>query len=127
MGSLPGMEDAFIAAARAEQVEHIHAEICGVLNRMPPPLLDGPDAEVIDAVDNLMNDLFRRDILSCPGHRWLSGPLPESIRGGLNKLLLEGCIRRDPSSGRWSWDRYTAYFHLREPGWESSLRQWRRT
>ncbi|WP_405922883.1 hypothetical protein [Streptomyces sp. NBC_00035] len=75
------MEDAFIAAARAEQAEHFHAEICGVLNRMPPPLLDGPDAEVIDAVDNLMDDLFRRDILSCPGHRWLSGPLPESIRG----------------------------------------------
>ncbi|WP_326718721.1 hypothetical protein OHT59_03815 [Streptomyces sp. NBC_00243] len=58
------MEDAFIAAARAEQAEHFHAEICGVLNRMPPPLLDSPDAEVIDAVDNLMDDLFRRDILS---------------------------------------------------------------
>ncbi|MFD7440880.1 hypothetical protein [Streptomyces sp. NPDC059909] len=109
------MEAAFTTAARAEQALHPPAEICGVLNRMPPHLLAGPDVDVIDTVDALMDDLYRRGLLFCPGHRWLSGPGPESIRGRLNWLLAEEHIRRDPSSGEWAWAGLTAYFTVGEP------------
>jgi hypothetical protein len=37
------------------------------------------DAELIDHVDAVMDELFRAGRLTCPGHRWLSEPVP-SIR-----------------------------------------------
>jgi glyoxylase-like metal-dependent hydrolase (beta-lactamase superfamily II) len=106
------MEAEFVAATVAEQRANGIAEICAVLNRLPPGLLPDDDRKAIKAVDRLMDDLYRRDLLICPGHRWLSEP-PESISGHATNLLKIGALRRDPSTGQWTWQRVTSYFTVR--------------
>jgi hypothetical protein len=100
------VEAEFLAAAAAEQV-HTGGpvEICAVLNRLPRGLLSGPDDRVIDAVDALMDELYRRRELTCPGHRWSSGPPPTSIREHLVRLHAPGqrpsrCRHRGMAVGR---------------------------
>ncbi|WP_128376476.1 hypothetical protein [Streptomyces cavernae] len=107
------MRAAFIAATVAEQ-EHTGGvvEICAVLNRLPPRLLRGSDKQVIDEVDALMDDLYQQGELTCPGHRWLSGPPPASIRGHLVRLHEHGKIYRDAASRDWKWDDLTSYFAM---------------
>ncbi|MER5915792.1 hypothetical protein ABT124_36610 [Streptomyces sp. NPDC001982] len=107
------MRAAFIAAAVAEQ-KHTGGpvEICAVLNRLPRGLLSGSDMQVIDEVDALMDDLYQQGKLTCPGHRWLSGPPPASIRGHLVHLHEHGKIRRDALSGEWNWGDLTSYFAM---------------
>jgi predicted HAD superfamily Cof-like phosphohydrolase len=58
----------FIAAAVAEQ-EYTggSVEICAVLNRLPDGFLSGTDDQLIDAVDALMDDLYRQGELVCQG------------------------------------------------------------
>jgi hypothetical protein len=60
LGWVTPVKAEFIAAAVAEQ-EYTggSVEICAVLNRLPSGFLSGPDDQVIDAVDVLMDDLYR--------------------------------------------------------------------
>jgi hypothetical protein len=101
----------FIAATVAEQ-EYTGGpvEICAVLNRLPPELLNGPDNQVIDEVDALMDDLYWQGELACPGHRWLSGPPPSSIRDHLVRLHARGNVHRDGATGEWRWVDLTSFF-----------------
>ena len=107
------MEAEFIAATVAEQ-EYTGGpvEICAVLNRLPRGLLSGPDDQVVDEVGALMDDLYRRGELACPGHRWLSGPPPTSIRDHLVGLHARGNVRRDAATGEWTWVDLTSYFSM---------------
>jgi hypothetical protein len=103
----------FVAATVAEQAYTGGAvEICAVLNRLSPGLLSGPDDRVIDEVDALMDELYRDNELFCPGHRWLSGPRPVSIRGHLVNLHTGGKVGRDAVTGEWRWFEVTSYFYL---------------
>lgn len=108
------MEAEFVAATVAEQRANGIAEISAVLNRLPPGLLPDDDTEAIEAVDLLMDDLYRRHLLICRGHQWLSEPL-ESIRGHATNLLEIGALRRDPSTGHWTWHRVASRFTVRLP------------
>jgi hypothetical protein len=108
------MRDEFIAAAVAEQASGAVAEISAVLNRLPREVLDGPDGRVVDAVDALMDELYRHGRLHCPGHRWLSGPPPPSIREHLVRLHVGGNLFRDTATGTWTWSRFTSYFTVTE-------------
>jgi hypothetical protein len=103
----------FVTAVVAEQ-EYTGGpvEICAVLNRMPRELLSGPDNRVIDEVDALMDELYRQRELTCPGHRWLSGPPPASIRDHLVHLHARGNIKRNAASGEWNWVDLTSYFAM---------------
>lgn len=103
----------FIAAVVAEQ-DHTGglAEICAVLNRLPRELLTGPDHQVIDEVDALMDDLYRDGELVCPGHRWLSGPRPVSIRGCLVRLHADGNVGHDVATAAWWWAELTSFFSM---------------
>lgn len=75
------MRAEFIAATAVEQeCTGGPVEICAVLNRLPRGRLGGSVAQVIDEVDALMDDPYRQGELVCPGHRWLDGPPPASIR-----------------------------------------------
>jgi hypothetical protein len=108
----------FVAAAVAEQAyTGGPVEICAVLNRLPSELLTGPDDRVVDTVDALMDQLYRHGELSCPGHRWLSGPPPASIRGHLVHLHASGNINRNAANGVWSWVRLTSYFYIPAGRW----------
>ena len=115
------MRDEFIAAAAAEQASGSIAEISAVLNRLPAELLRGPDDRVIDTVDALMDELYRQDRLVLPGHRWLSGPPPPSIREHLVRLHADGNLLRDAATGMWTWSRFTSYFTVPE-GRRASVR-----
>lgn len=108
------MRDEFIAVAAAEQASGAVAEVSAVLNRLPGELLRGPDDRVVDAVDALMDELYRQGRLHCPGHRWLSGPPPQSIRGHLVRLHADGNLLRDAATGRWTWSRFASYFTVPE-------------
>jgi len=103
----------FIAATVAEQ-EYTGGpvEICAVLNRLPRGLLSGPDDQVIDEVDALIDDLYRQGELVCPGHRWLSGPPPTSIRDHLVRLHAHGNVQRDAATGEWTWVDFTSFFFM---------------
>ncbi|GAA0547463.1 hypothetical protein GCM10009546_06920 [Actinomadura livida] len=107
------MKAEFIAATIAEQ-HHTSgpAEICAVLNRLPPTLLTAPDAQVIDQVDALMDDLYRQGALTCPGHRWLTTP-PPTIHNHLLNLHTQGHIHRHAATGEWRWNDVTSHFSLR--------------
>lgn len=111
------MKAEFIAATVAEQ-EYTGGpvEICAVLNRLPPELLNGPDDQVIDEVDALMDDLYRQGELVCPGHRWLSGPPPSSIRDHLVRLHARGNVHRDAATGEWRWVELTVLRQARQAG-----------
>ncbi|MFC7533174.1 hypothetical protein [Actinoplanes sp. GCM10030250] len=104
------MKDEFIAAAAAEQASGTVAEISAVLNRLPREFLRGTDDRVVDAVDALMDELYRQGRLHCPGHRWLNGPPPPSIREHLVRLHADGNLFRDATTGMWMWSRFTSYF-----------------
>jgi hypothetical protein len=67
---------------------------------------------VIDEVDALMDDLYRQGELVCPGHRWLSGPPPTSIRNHLVHLHGRGSVYRDVATGEWRWVDLTSYFSM---------------
>ena len=84
-----------------------------MLNRLPPEFLRGPDDRVIDVVDALMDELYRHGRLICPGHRWLSRPLP-SIREHLVRLHAAGHLFRDAASGAWAWSGCTSFFKVVE-------------
>lgn len=107
------MKTEFIAATVAEQ-EYTGGpvEICAVLNRLPHGLLSGPDDQVIDEVDALMDNLYRQGELVCPGHRWLSGPPPTSIRDHLVRLYARGNVHRDTATGEWRWVDLTSFFFM---------------
>ena len=104
------MRDEFIAATASEQASGAVAEISAVLNRLPREFLRGPDDRVVDAVDALMDELYRQGRLHCPGHRWLSGPPPPSIREHLVRLHAGGNLLRNAATGMWTWSRFTSYF-----------------
>ena len=109
------IQAAFLAAAAALRSETGDPvlEICAVLDRLPSSAVLGvADAELIDHVDAVMDELFRADRLTCPGHRWLSEPVP-SIRHHLTALFEQGHVRRDPG-GRWGYKGVTSYFVLVE-------------
>jgi hypothetical protein len=105
------VRDEFVAAALAEQASTRIAEITAVLNRLPPELLRGPDERVVDAVDALMDELYRHGRLVCPGHRWLSGP-PSTIRAHLVRLHAAGHLFRDAATGVWGWSECTSFFKV---------------
>lgn len=85
------------------------AEICSVLNRIPEARRNHEDANLIDLVDILTDDLYRRGKLSCPGHRWLP-ELPVSIRGHLIALFERGYIWKDRTRNLWIWKECTSNF-----------------
>lgn len=107
------MRAEFMAAAAAEQESGSVAEISAVLNRLPREILAGPADRVVDAVDAVMDELYRQRRLHCPGHRWLSGPPPPTIREHLVRLHAEGNLLRDEVTGIWTWSRVTSYFTVR--------------
>ena len=100
------MEADFVAAAKAELKPGSPLEICAVLNRLPPSELG--DHILIDAIDEVMDKLYRRKKLFIPGHRWLSED-PASIRGQLTSLFENGEICRDSETGLWT-SPWTYYF-----------------
>jgi hypothetical protein len=105
------LEVDFLATCRASALDAGDPvlQICKVLNRLPAAAFEpGHDAELIDQIDALMDDLFKRGRLACPGHRWSSEPVA-SIRHQLTGLFQSGHVRRD-AGGRWMWERYNCYF-----------------
>jgi hypothetical protein len=107
------MKAEFIAATVAEQeFTGGPVEICAVLNRLPRELMSGPSDQVVDEVDAVMDDLYRQGELVCPGHRWLSGPPPTSIRHHLVSLHGHGSVQRDAATGQWWWVDLTSYFSM---------------
>ncbi|MEV0090419.1 hypothetical protein [Streptomyces sp. NPDC050738] len=109
------MQDAFVAAAFAEQTyTGGPIEICGVLNRMPRALLEGDEAQAIDVLDAVIDELYRAGELSCPGHRWRSEPRPDSIRGNLTAVYEAGHVRCDPQNGRWTFGRFSYFMAMRD-------------
>jgi hypothetical protein len=108
------VKEEFVAAAAAEQATGEVPEICAVLNRLPRELLEGPEAQVVDTVDALMDELYRQGQLFCPGHRWRSDPPPPSIRDSLVSLHAAGHLSRDDATGVWTWSRFTWYLSVPE-------------
>jgi hypothetical protein len=90
---------------RVDRIDH-------VILRTRPALLSGPDDQVVDTVDALMDDLYRQGRLAVPGHRWLSGPRPASIRYDLVRLYAGGNLHRDSATGEWIWSDLTSYVAL---------------
>lgn len=113
------MKADFIAATLAEQARTGGpAEICAVLNRLPQALLNTPDDELIDKADALMDDLYQQGQLICPGHRWLSGPPPTSIRDHLVNLHARANIHRKNANKEWTYTEITFHFSLTKHPYE---------
>ncbi len=99
------------ATFKVEKKQHA-PEICVVLNNMPTDLLKKHGETIIYTLDAIMDDLYKKGELSCPGHRWLSGPLPASIRGHLIHLFEEGLIFQDKETYFWNFKEVTTYFYI---------------
>jgi len=111
------LESDFLAACTAvvARTGERVLDICSVLNQLATDFVGASDAEVIDMIDQLMDDLFRRGRLTCPGHRWLPGPVT-SIRHVLTRLMEQGYLRRDTASGVWAWQTVTLPFVVWDDG-----------
>jgi hypothetical protein len=110
----PFSEKAFIAVALAQQANGAPAEITAVLNQLPFDPARLSPADVVEHVDALMARLYQRGSLSCPGHRWLSEPIP-SIAGHLKHLLVTGSISWEARRG-WYYSEVTSYFFVTPGG-----------
>lgn len=107
----------FLAVSSALQAETGNPvlEICAVLDRLPSASFSGVcDGQLVDEVDSVMDELYRRGRLSCPGHRWLSDAVP-SIRNHLKVLFDKGHVYRDPGTGGWAWKGVTCLFVINSP------------
>jgi hypothetical protein len=113
MPALPTKQD-FLAAARLE--EHANGrvlEITRVLARLRPAPPEVDPARLLEHVDALMDALYRRQQLTCPGHRWLPEP-PAFIAGHLVTLYANGNIAWSSETG-WTWREVTSLFCIATP------------
>jgi len=107
------MEQEFVTAAKALQGESGPiVELPSVLNRMSGPRPGQTDAEYIDEIDRLINDLYLRRQLSIPTQRWLPGDSPTTLRGSHTMLFQVGYLFRDPTGGWWAWRDHCSYLHV---------------
>ncbi|MCC6873580.1 MAG: hypothetical protein IT378_04655 [Sandaracinaceae bacterium] len=102
------LREAFLRISLELQRRGGPVDITEVLDALPAEHARGEDAAVIAAIDAIMDDLYQERRLTCPGHKWLSEPLP-SIEGHLVRLFELGHVRRD-RSGRWERRELTSYF-----------------
>jgi hypothetical protein len=106
--SLPP-EEAFIRATFATFPDGLALDIAKVLNVLCPDACGGHPETVIAHVDALMEGLYQRRALFCPGHRWLSHHV-ESIAGHL-VFLFEGRYVQWSEAG-WSFEEATSIYFL---------------
>ena len=107
------LEQRFLEAAgrcTSSYGTHGPLEITAVLNQMRRNESEEID-NLIDHIDELMDSLFRRKVLSCPGHRWLPEH-PDSIRNHLTTLFNRGFIFCDAPDQDWDWCNCTSHFYI---------------
>jgi len=109
MSSLPS-ESAFIDATFAAFPDGFALDIAKVLNLICLDACGGQPETVIAHVDALMEGLYQRRLLFCPGHRWLSEAVP-SIAGQLIALFSERNLRWTDAG--WSFEKATSVYSIR--------------
>jgi len=103
---LPSAE-AFIRATFAVFPNGLALDITKVLNILCPDACGGRPDIVIAHVDALMDALYQRCLLSCPGHRWLSQKVL-SISGHLVELFEQHHVQW--SEKGWSFETVTSIY-----------------
>ena len=102
-------EEAFVRATLAVYSDGLALDVTRVLNRLCPDACGVSPARVIAEVDSIMEELYRRRVLTCPGHRWLFEHVP-SIAGHLTGLFSQGYITW--SEAGWAFTTVTSIYAL---------------
>ena len=102
----------FIKTTYQIQKEQGIAEICAVLNQMSMATGNYQGEDFIGLIDEIIDNLYRKNKLAIPGHRWLSGPKPSTIRRDLLLYFQEGYIWQDKETNLWHHKELRWYYQM---------------